>query len=381
MIKKKILSLDNALLLMKRIGYCKVLKMFWSGKFVESSLCSDLESMIICEEKNEKEESERGANIKERNEKLLADLCECYLMVNNLFSIELLSICVPCLLKVALKKEESQETSEEVEMALLALSNIEYCEIRRKLYLNEIKAIIRYHQEHHNLTRLAYQSAWQFLINEPYFEKEFEDWITNDLHFVKEATRELDELMKCVDWKKTEKELNKSKEVQIIWKYLKTAWKYFSKCQACCERIQFNEFAEGVVKLFKAAKECERSLQTECAFLLMQMTLGKAEKIDIFVRSGAAGCIVEEMWQQTLGDRSIVICIAAFEALSERLSKKTDNTFKKAKWKMIKREIFDKFEEEGYEDIITSFQEMKSALKERCWFGRSENLSGYLIHI
>ncbi|KAH7832614.1 uncharacterized protein MONOS_16887 [Monocercomonoides exilis] len=68
-------------------------------------------------------------------------------------------ICVPCLLKVAANKDESKETQKEVEMALLALSNVGACKIDKELYFREIKEIILYHQEHCNLSQLAYQGA------------------------------------------------------------------------------------------------------------------------------------------------------------------------------------------------------------------------------
>ncbi|KAH7819577.1 uncharacterized protein MONOS_13608 [Monocercomonoides exilis] len=40
------------------------------------------------------------------------------------FSQKTVSVCMPCLLKFALKKDGNQEAQKEVEMALLALNNI-----------------------------------------------------------------------------------------------------------------------------------------------------------------------------------------------------------------------------------------------------------------
>ncbi|KAH7821033.1 uncharacterized protein MONOS_17783 [Monocercomonoides exilis] len=104
---------------------------------------------------------------------------------------------VPSVLKVALKKEESEEIQKEVEIALLSLSNIGYCKVRQEQYYFEIKEILKYHQEHHNLTHLAYQSAWQFFIYRFFNDNSLEDTISNELHFGREATRELEELEKC----------------------------------------------------------------------------------------------------------------------------------------------------------------------------------------
>ncbi|KAH7819650.1 uncharacterized protein MONOS_14701 [Monocercomonoides exilis] len=134
-----------------------------------------------------------------KDEKLIADLGECNLYFGCSSSLELNSILVPCLLKVALKKEENEETQKEVEMALLALSCIDtYYNVSRVLYLNEIKEIIEYHQEHHNLTQLAYQSAWAFFIRGFYRDLSLEKIFVEELHFAREARRELEELSNSI---------------------------------------------------------------------------------------------------------------------------------------------------------------------------------------
>ncbi|KAH7821387.1 uncharacterized protein MONOS_8165 [Monocercomonoides exilis] len=113
MIGEKKMSMENASLLLKHVGCCKVLKLVFFDEFEESSLNERFEKMINEEEMKEEEK---------RNEKLLIDLCECYISLNYLHSPEIISICVPCLLKVAMRKEENEEIQKEVEMALLALS-------------------------------------------------------------------------------------------------------------------------------------------------------------------------------------------------------------------------------------------------------------------
>ncbi|KAH7825141.1 uncharacterized protein MONOS_17473 [Monocercomonoides exilis] len=129
----------------------------------------------------------------------------------------MLSINLPCLLKVALNKEENEETQKEVEIALMALNNIGYDKfIEQKLYLDEIKEIIKYHQKHFNLTRLAYQSAWEFLIKLMHIFETSKEVITNELHLGREAARELEELRKCVDWKREKEEGNGEGEAKEI---------------------------------------------------------------------------------------------------------------------------------------------------------------------
>ncbi|KAH7832514.1 uncharacterized protein MONOS_2705 [Monocercomonoides exilis] len=175
MIEEKKLSMGKAILLLKCIGYWKVLK-----------------NMIV-----EEEQKKEG-----KNEKLLNDLCECLLSLNYEFTDipeEITEICVSCLLKVALRKEENEETKKEAEMALLALSNIFCYETADELYLNEIREIIKYHQERCNLTRLAYQSAWKFLVQRFYSVLSLEEVIVNELYFAREAIKELNELINEVD--------------------------------------------------------------------------------------------------------------------------------------------------------------------------------------
>ncbi|KAH7828472.1 uncharacterized protein MONOS_17183 [Monocercomonoides exilis] len=185
----------NAILLLKHVGYCNVLKSIWICSFKESPLNKIFEKMIIEEEKKKEE----------KDEKHLADLYECFISLSFDFPQGLILMCVSCLLKVALKKEEDEETQKEVEMALLALSCIySHYEIEQKQYLNEIKEIIQYHQEHHNLTRLAYLYAWEFLIFRLDTDKSLNEVIVNELYFGREARRELKELSKCVDWKRKE---------------------------------------------------------------------------------------------------------------------------------------------------------------------------------
>ncbi|KAH7827994.1 uncharacterized protein MONOS_17235 [Monocercomonoides exilis] len=169
MIEEKKMRMEIAIILIKHVGYCKALKRFSLFSFDNSLLRERMREMMIDE--NEKK--------KEINEKILTDLCECYLLLNRWFSSEMDSICVPCLLKETGKKEENEVIQKEVEMVLLALScTYKYDNVSKELYLNEIKTIIEYHQEHHNLTRLAYQSAWR------------------------EVAGELEDLLKCMDWKR-----------------------------------------------------------------------------------------------------------------------------------------------------------------------------------
>ncbi|KAH7819640.1 uncharacterized protein MONOS_7032 [Monocercomonoides exilis] len=113
MIEEEKIPVENTVLLLKHIGYCKVLSDVWINEYHRLLFAVRFEKMIA--EENEKKKEEK-------NEKLLVDFYECFLLLSLGFSTDLLSICVPFLLKVALNKEETDEAQKEVEMALLALS-------------------------------------------------------------------------------------------------------------------------------------------------------------------------------------------------------------------------------------------------------------------
>ncbi|KAH7828840.1 uncharacterized protein MONOS_6157 [Monocercomonoides exilis] len=99
MVKEKKMSMENAILLLKHAGYCKALKNVWSLGFNDSEMRRRFEKMIFEEAKKKEEEKE----------KLIIDLCECYISLSYDFPHESLSICMPCLLKVALNEEENEK--------------------------------------------------------------------------------------------------------------------------------------------------------------------------------------------------------------------------------------------------------------------------------
>ncbi|KAH7829060.1 uncharacterized protein MONOS_17130 [Monocercomonoides exilis] len=117
-IEEKKMSMDNAIMLLKHVGYYKALKKISKLNFNGTSLDYIFARMILY----------KATKNEEKNEKLLIDLCKCFaLLKDGVISPELLSICVPCLLKNALMKDKREETQKEVEIALLGLSDMGYC--------------------------------------------------------------------------------------------------------------------------------------------------------------------------------------------------------------------------------------------------------------
>eukprot|EP00770_Monocercomonoides_exilis_P015049 MONOS_14995.1-p1 / transcript=MONOS_14995.1 / gene=MONOS_14995 / organism=Monocercomonoides_exilis_PA203 / gene_product=unspecified product / transcript_product=unspecified product / location=Mono_scaffold01122:5424-6741(-) / protein_length=376 / sequence_SO=supercontig / SO=protein_coding / is_pseudo=false len=287
MIEERKISLESAIPLLKHMGYCKAMKDFLGTSLCKSYLQERFEKMIV-EEK------------KKKNEKLLFDLCECYISLYESLREALFSICVPCLLKVALNKEESEENQKEVEMALLALSNIRsYHRVGNGLYLNGMTEILKYHQKNHNLTQLAYQSAWVFLISRWTYNKCPNSNVLNELHFVGEATRELELLSKCVYLKKKEEERGKETKVEILLlRWLVIIVFYSQNAQIHGE--EFVKLTRCIIDLCRAAKGNNREIQYKCFSFLYNIILREAESDGCVLREEAVDFILEEMHGPTI---------------------------------------------------------------------------------
>ncbi|KAH7818912.1 uncharacterized protein MONOS_14294 [Monocercomonoides exilis] len=327
---------------------------------------------MIIEEEEKKEE---------KNERLLVDLCKCHISLNYLLSPEMISICVSCLLKVALKKEETDEAQKEVEMGLLALCNIGNLKVKIDLYLNEIREIIKYHQEHQNLTRLAYQSVWLFLVKRLYCNRFLEDIVVNKLHFGREARRELEELTKCVNWKKKEEEMNKeeAKEEIALMRWVETLKIYFLRCKLWNEL--FFGLICGIVQVYRAAKGNNGVIGNLCISSLGIAAERSVVKVEDLLKSGAIDAVLEEIHQPTLDDNIAHDSLIFFMNVSSRLKEKTDNKIEEEERKATKRKVFEKLEEEGYEDTITTFHKIFDFLHRNYSLGTSLNISDYFINI
>eukprot|EP00770_Monocercomonoides_exilis_P009609 MONOS_9561.1-p1 / transcript=MONOS_9561.1 / gene=MONOS_9561 / organism=Monocercomonoides_exilis_PA203 / gene_product=unspecified product / transcript_product=unspecified product / location=Mono_scaffold00399:36337-37387(+) / protein_length=330 / sequence_SO=supercontig / SO=protein_coding / is_pseudo=false len=321
-------------------------------------------------------------NEKKKDEKHLADLCECYALLNDKeFPEELIPICLPCLLKVASKKERNKETQKEVEMALLALGNIGFWEMRRELYLNEIKEIIKYHQEHHNLTHLAYGCAWKFLYNRYFNDRSLEDVIVNELHFARESRRELEELTKSVDWKRKDEEKGEreAKEALAFWRWFYVIDFYFNFCELWS--VEWEGFISSIVQVFRASRGNHKDIHDKCFDILRYAADIRNVKIDDLLKSGAIGAVVEEIQQPTINDDLIKNCYYFFLNFSERLKEKDDGETDETKRKELKRKIFEKMEEEGYEDVMASFHKVFEILYRKIYPRISFDVSDNFVNV
>eukprot|EP00770_Monocercomonoides_exilis_P014795 MONOS_14741.1-p1 / transcript=MONOS_14741.1 / gene=MONOS_14741 / organism=Monocercomonoides_exilis_PA203 / gene_product=unspecified product / transcript_product=unspecified product / location=Mono_scaffold01062:12027-13229(+) / protein_length=259 / sequence_SO=supercontig / SO=protein_coding / is_pseudo=false len=257
---------------------------------------------------------------------------------------------MPCLLKVALKKEGNEETQKDVEIALLALSRVDnYFKMEPKLFLNEIKEIIQYHQEHQNLTRLAYQSAWQFLIKRFHRDKSLEGVVVNELHFVREAVRELDELSKSVDWKRKEERKKETEEALVIRRWLSVIFYFFASCKP--RDGEFVGLLSSIVQIFLASRENSEVISCQCIDTLKKATEVRVAMVDDLLKSGAVDVALEIIVQLATSNELIHGSVEFFWSVCERLKNINEKKNFEAKREKVKRKIFEKLEEEGYEDL------------------------------
>ncbi|KAH7826717.1 uncharacterized protein MONOS_14817 [Monocercomonoides exilis] len=380
MIEEEKLPMENAILLLERIGYCKLLRNFWMVNFDNSRLCKRLKEMI-CEEEEEEEERKR----RRKNPKLLIDLCECCAMLRFYYNSkeELPAIAVPCLLKVGLNKKGSREAQKEVEMAVLALSNIgSVAPGNEDLYFNEMREIIQHHQEHRNLTRLAYQSAWKFLINRLRYDKSFEENFVNELKFIREASRELEELTKSVDWKRKDGEERgtESQEELVLMRWLYALRCFILGCKLW--REEYVGIISSIAQLLREAKDNHIKIRNSCIRIFYETATGnKSAKVDFLLKGGAVDAVWGELHKSAMDNEIAAKILKFFMNVSKKLKEEDKEEKEKAKRKETKMELFEKMEEEGYEDIITSFYKIYVYLNRKYNHELSLNISDYLMNV
>ncbi|KAH7832513.1 uncharacterized protein MONOS_2706 [Monocercomonoides exilis] len=345
MIEEQKLSLSNALLLLKHMGYFKVLKGSCKCGFDGSSLKKIFEKIIL-EENNKK-----GG----KNEKLWANICGCYVLLSCKPSPGFFCICKPFLLNAASVKEESEEVLKEVEMALLALSCTGFWQnFEKDLNLNEIKDIIKYHQIHRNLTPLAHQSAWKYMICRLNFENSLEGIMVNELHFAKEAAKELEELSKSVDWKrKDDKKEKETKEVLVIERWFGAIYDYFFSCTLRNEELA--KLIASLVQMIRASRDNHKDICNGCLDSLRCAAENRNVEIDDLLKGGAVDAVLEEISQQSLNYWTYC-CPEFFLKLSKRLQEEKKDEMEETKRKELKRKIYDKIEEEGFDDYIIGLE-------------------------
>eukprot|EP00770_Monocercomonoides_exilis_P004264 MONOS_4245.1-p1 / transcript=MONOS_4245.1 / gene=MONOS_4245 / organism=Monocercomonoides_exilis_PA203 / gene_product=unspecified product / transcript_product=unspecified product / location=Mono_scaffold00110:92679-93516(+) / protein_length=244 / sequence_SO=supercontig / SO=protein_coding / is_pseudo=false len=241
-----------------------------------------------------------------------------------------------------------------------------YGEMKQELYLKEITEIIKHQQKHRNLTKLAYH---------------LEDTIVNELHFGREAARELEELTRNVNWKKKKEEMSKEerKEELSLMRWLQTSNVYFSGCQL--QNEEFAEILSSISYVFRASNDNHREIDLWCTYPLINAVENRVVKVYDLMKGGAVKAVLERIQRQTLNEGMANECLQFFKNVSNRLEEEEKDEKEEEERKATKMETFKKLEEEGYEDTIISFHETLKILNRRYYLGLSLKISDYFVNI
>ncbi|KAH7817431.1 uncharacterized protein MONOS_18145 [Monocercomonoides exilis] len=208
-------------------------------------------------------------------------------------------------------------------------------------------------EECRNLTRLVYQSAWEFLISRLDNDESLNEVIMNELHFARETITELEELTRNMDWKRKKgEEMSKeeAKEEFALLRWVETLGICFQSCRLKNEELAI--LFGGIIQTYRAAKDYCRDISSECIRSLRNAAENRDVKIEDLLKEGAVDAVLEEMQRGTVDDKIICNCLYFLMNISKRLKEKEQDETEKEKRNEMKRKIFEKLEEEGYEDSI-----------------------------
>eukprot|EP00770_Monocercomonoides_exilis_P015864 MONOS_15815.1-p1 / transcript=MONOS_15815.1 / gene=MONOS_15815 / organism=Monocercomonoides_exilis_PA203 / gene_product=unspecified product / transcript_product=unspecified product / location=Mono_scaffold01363:1575-2246(-) / protein_length=224 / sequence_SO=supercontig / SO=protein_coding / is_pseudo=false len=194
----------------------------------------------------------------------------------------------------------------------------------------------------------------QFLMFRIFYERSLEEVFMNELHFVREARRELEELTRCVDWKRKEGENEirgkDTKEVMELRKCIETVGVFLYEY-----RLRTEEYAVligCIIQILQAAKDNHREVEGRCTELLKHASRNAAVEIDDLLESGAAHMALGETIRFDLLKSPVEDYLLFFENICKRLKENKEKENEETKRKETKRKVFDRLEEEGYEDGI-----------------------------
>ncbi|KAH7816668.1 uncharacterized protein MONOS_2953 [Monocercomonoides exilis] len=237
--------------------------------------------------------------------------------------------------------------------------------------------IIKHHQEHHNLTHLAYLSAWVFLMDRSFEERGLEEVIANELHAARETARELEELAKCVDWE-NEEETKRKKEAFLIKKWISLVTSQFPLLIS--QKEDNVELLHCLVQLCRASRENGRKIYRNCIILFQKVAEVIKVNVEVWMKGRAIDVMLEEMHQSTLDVDVASGCLRFFFEVSKKLDGNDDIEIYEDKRKDMKMEIFEKMEEEGFEDEVTNIFGIFFIFNGEYYAEMSLDLTDYLVN-
>ncbi|KAH7818909.1 uncharacterized protein MONOS_1718 [Monocercomonoides exilis] len=144
-----------------------------------------------------------------------------------------------------------------------------------------------------------------------------------------------------------------------------------------------DKLCQNLVKLGRSTRDSQRDVfeRVFAIFLMMIRYQPTLAVVYDLLKGGVFDLISDEMQKRTFEDVIARNCFEFLLALSKRLDIEYDDEGEEMKRKATKKEVFEKMEEEGYEDIITSYCEALLDLYENYYTELSLIISDYFIYV
>ncbi|KAH7815520.1 uncharacterized protein MONOS_7425 [Monocercomonoides exilis] len=127
--------------------------------------------------------------------------------------------------------------------------------------------------------------------------------IANELHLAREAAREMEELTKCVNWKKKEEEMSKEEAngVQVIRRWIQTLNHFFEYSRLWNEKLA--GLIGSLVQMIRASRDNHKDICNGCLDSLRRAAKNRNVRVEDLLKGGAIDVILEEFQQPTLNDK------------------------------------------------------------------------------
>eukprot|EP00770_Monocercomonoides_exilis_P014690 MONOS_14636.1-p1 / transcript=MONOS_14636.1 / gene=MONOS_14636 / organism=Monocercomonoides_exilis_PA203 / gene_product=unspecified product / transcript_product=unspecified product / location=Mono_scaffold01038:15906-16511(+) / protein_length=202 / sequence_SO=supercontig / SO=protein_coding / is_pseudo=false len=177
------------------------------------------------------------------------------------------------------------------------------------------------------------------------------------MHFAREAIGEMEELIKCVEWKRKEKEEEErrieAKEVFAIMRWLQLYDSYIYVGETGDEELA--GLVGSIARVFREAMCNYTKICDRCINSFRNVVMNKAVNAEALLNGRSVGAVLEEVKQFIVIRPQFIDRINFFKELWARLWEGAEKEKVERKRKELKRKVFDMLEEEGYEEIITTY--------------------------
>ncbi|KAH7832767.1 uncharacterized protein MONOS_18527 [Monocercomonoides exilis] len=151
-----------------------------------------------------------------------------------------------------------------------------------------------------------------------------------------------------------------------ILRWMQTLSFFFGNCYLWNE--EYVGLFSSIVGVLRASRDNYREISEKCICPFEEASGRRVVKIGSLLKSGAVDVALEEIHKSAKDDEIAAKILKFFMNVSRRSKEKKKDEIEEASRKSIKMEIFEKMEEEGYEDFITSFHKTFDFLSNKYYF-------------